>query len=252
MIKGWIKPVGSVLIAGTVLMGGAMFSGTLNPAQPVYADQEIQRNVVSVTGSGEISVKPDIAYLSIGVETQADTAKEAQSANAAKVAKLTTLLKGTWQIAEKDIQTGQFYVQPNYTYSEKDGQKVKGYTAHHSLEVTYRDLAKVGQLLDAASAAGANRIDNVRFSTENPDQYQEQVIQKAMDNANMKASAIAKAAKRSVGIVLNVVQSSVETPVYSQNYKMMEMAANDSTASTPIESGEIKVRTTLSVSYELK
>lgn len=251
-MKTWLKPAASLLVAGTLIAGGTFVSSALNAPVPVYADGEMQKNVVTVVGSGELSVKPDVAYLSIGVVTEAKTAKEAQSANATKVAALTKLLKETWGIADKDIQTGQFYVQPNYTYSEKDGQQIKGYSAQHTLEVTYRDLAKVGQLLDAASAAGANRIDNIRFSTENPDQYQDQVIQKAMNDANKKAASIAKAANRQVGIVLSISQAGASTPIFSQNYKMMELASADSAASTPVEPGEIDLQTTLTVMYELK
>ncbi|RUT44592.1 DUF541 domain-containing protein [Paenibacillus anaericanus] len=250
-MKTWLKPVGAVLIAGTMLVGGTVLMGSSNLSNAVYAD-EVQKNVINVVGSGEISVKPDIAYLSIGVQTEAATAKEAQSANAAKIAKLNTLLKDTWKINAKDIQTGQFYVQPNYTYTEKEGQKVKGYTAQHTLQVSYRDLDKIGQLLDAASTAGANVINNIQFATENPDQFEEQVIQKAMANANMKASAIAKAANRQVGIVLTVTQSSSGPAVYNQNYVMKEMAMDTAGASTQIEAGEIKVNTTLSVTYEMK
>ncbi|MEK4508193.1 SIMPL domain-containing protein [Paenibacillus sp. FSL K6-2524] len=250
-MKTWLKPVGAVLIAGTMLVGGTVLMGSSNLSNAVYAD-EVQKNVINVVGSGEISVKPDIAYLSIGVQTEAATAKEAQSANAAKIAKLNTLLKDTWKINAKDIQTGQFYVQPNYTYTEKEGQKVKGYTAQHTLQVSYRDLDKIGQLLDAASTAGANVINNIQFATENPDQFEEQVIQKAMANANMKASAIAKAANRQVGIVLTVTQSSSGPAVYNQNYVMKEMAMDTGGASTQIEAGEIKVNTTLSVTYEMK
>lgn len=252
MMKTWMKPVGAVLVAGTMLVGGTFLSGSLNSPASVYAaENDLQRNVINVVGSGEISVKPDIAYLSFGVETQADTAKEAQSANAAKIAKLTTLLKDTWKIDAKDIQTGQFYVQPNYSYNEKEGQKVKGYIAQHTLNVTYRDLGKVGQLLDAASQAGANRIDNIRFSAENPDQYQAQVIEKAMANADMKASAIAKAVKRQLGVVVSVTQSGGgEMPIYMQ--KEMAQATADSGASTSIEPGEVTLKTTLSVTYEMK
>ncbi|MNW41074.1 26 kDa periplasmic immunogenic protein precursor [compost metagenome] len=251
--NAWLKPVGAVLLAGTLVVGGTFFTGALGTPQKAYAESvALQKNIINVVGSGEISVKPDIAYLTIGVETQADTAKEAQSANSTKMAKLNTLLKDTWKIDVKDIQTGQFYVQPNYSYSEKEGQKVKGYSAYHTINVKYRDLSKIGQLLDAASNAGANRIDNVRFSTENPDQYQEQVIQKAMANADLKASAIAKAAKRQVGLVLSVTQASVETPTYMENYKVMAATADSGAASTSVEPGEITVKTTLNVVYEMK
>ncbi|MGN7360844.1 SIMPL domain-containing protein [Paenibacillus sp. SAF-054] len=247
----WIKPVGSVLIAGALLVGGAGVSG-IGVTSTAYADQDVQRNVVNVVGKGEISVKPDIAYLSIGVDTQAATAASAQKANAEKIQKITNLLKNTWKIADKDIQSVSFYVQPNYTYNDKEGQKVKGYTAHHTLQVTYRDLSKIGNLLDDASNAGANNIDNVSFSVENREQYEEQVITKAMANADLKAGAIAKAAKRQLGMVLVVSQGDVNNPVIFTQAKMEAASMADSANSTAVAPGEVKVSTQLSVQYELK
>lgn len=250
----WVKSVSAFAIAGTLLTGAALLTNTAGPAQQVQAaESDVLRNVVNVAGSGELSVKPDIVTLTIGVETEAATAKEAQSANSAKMARIQSVLKDTWKVDAKDLQTGQFYVQPNYSYSEKEGQKVKGYTAYHSLNVTYRDLTKVGQLLDAASEAGANRISDVRFSTENTDQYQEQVIDKAMSNAKLKASAIAKSAGRSLGVVVNVTLSGGgETPVYMQNEMLMSKAAADTGGSTSLEAGEVTLKANVSVTYELK
>ncbi|MDR0268884.1 SIMPL domain-containing protein [Paenibacillus sp.] len=245
----WIKPVGSVLIAGALLVGGAgatSFAGV----STAYADQAVDRNIVNVVGNGEISVKPDIAYLSIGVDTRADTAQSAQKTNAEKIQKISDLLKNTWKIEDKDIKSVSFYVQPNYTYNDKEGQTVKGYTAHHTLQVSYRDLSRVGKLLDDASSAGANSIDNVNFSVENRDQYEEQVIQKAMANADLKAGAIARAAKRQIGMVLTVSQNDVSNPVIFAKSEMA--AAADNNSSNWVAPGEVKVSTQLSVQYELK
>ncbi|MCJ8015133.1 SIMPL domain-containing protein [Paenibacillus sp. KQZ6P-2] len=247
----WIKPVGSVLIASALMIGVAGVSG-IGGTSTVFADQDVQRNVVNVVGKGEVSVKPDIAYLSIGVDTQASTAQSAQKANAEKIQKITDALKNTWKIADKDIQSVSFYVQPNYTYNDKEGQKVTGYTAHHTLQVSYRDLSKIGKLLDDASNAGANNIDNVIFSVENRDQYEEQVIQKAMANADLKAGAIAKAAKRQLGAVLTVSQGDVSSPVIYTQAKMESMADAASNNSTAVAPGEVKISTQLSVQYELK
>lgn len=250
----WVKSVGAFAIAGTLLTGTALLTNTVGPAQSVQAaESDALRNVVNVTGSGELSIKPDIVTLSIGVETEASTAKEAQSGNSAKMAKIQSVLKDTWKVDAKDLQTGQFYVQPNYSYSEKEGQKVTGYTAYHSLTLTYRDLTKVGQLLDAVSEAGANRISDVRFSTENSDPYQEQVIGKAMNNAKLKAAAIAKSAGRTLGVVVNVsLSGGGETPIYMQNEMLMSKAAADTGASTTLEAGEVTLKATVNVTYELK
>lgn len=249
----WGKAAGTVLLAGSLMVGGMGFGGVLQGPEKAYAADEVQRNVVSVVGKGELSIKPDIVYLSIGVNTSAATAEEAQKANGAKITKLTALLKNTWGIADKDIQSTQFYVQPNYVYNEKEGQQVKGYNAQHTLQVSYRDLTKVGQLLDAASAAGANNIGGARFAIEDPAAFEAQVIEKAMANADVKAAAIAKVAKRSLGQVVTVIQNDDgNNPVYYMENAMASKASADMAAGTSVEAGEVKVSTQLSVTYELK
>ncbi|MFF2909162.1 SIMPL domain-containing protein [Paenibacillus sp. NPDC057934] len=246
------KSLGTVMLAGSLLIGGSALSAVFQGTATAYAD-EVQKNVVNVVGKGELSIKPDIVYLSIAVDTSAATAQEAQKTNAAKIQKITTLLKNTWKIADKDIQSTQFYVQPNYTYNEKEGQQVKGYNANHTLVVAYRDLSKVGELLDAASAAGANNIGNARFAVEDSAAFEAQVIEKAMANADVKAGAIAKAAKRSLGQVINVSQNDLGSqPVFfDQTLKAMAASA-DASGNTSVQPGEVKVTTQLNVTYELK
>ncbi|ANS76270.1 hypothetical protein AWM70_18160 [Paenibacillus yonginensis] len=249
----WAKRLGAMMLAGGLIAGGSAAVSLLQPGAEVYAADSETQNTITVTGSGEVSVKPDVAYLSLGVETSAATAKEAQAKNAASLQKLTSLLKDTWKISTANIQTSQFYVQPNYTYNDKEGQKVTGYTAYHTLRVKYQDLDKIGQLLDAASNAGANRIDNVTFTVDNPDQYQEQVITKAMADAGVKAGIIAKASGRGLGVVVNVVQNDGGyTPIVKQGEALIAHAAADSAASTSIETGELTVKTTLTVQYAMK
>lgn len=251
MGKTWLKPLAAVMVAGTLMVGGTAW---VAPGSYAYAAevQGIQQNVINVVGKGEIQVKPDVAYLSIGVNSTAETAASAQKATAAKINKVINLLKNTWKISADDIQTDQFYVQPNYTYSEKDGQKVKGYTAYHTLSVTYRELDKVGELLDAASQAGANSIDNIRFTVESPEKYEAQVIEKAVANADVKAAAIAKAVKRQLGSVLSVTQGNAAAPVLYATESSFSKSSADAEVGTAVETGLVKVNTTLSITYEMK
>lgn len=254
MMNVWAKRMGSVAIAASLLVGGAAVTSVLGKSVPAYAESgdTVQTNTISVTGTGEIDVKPDMAYLSLGVQTNAATAKDAQTQNAAVIQKLTNLLKGTWKIDAADIQTSQFYVQPNYSYSDKDGQKITGYIAYHTLKVKYTNLDQIGALLDDASSAGANQIGDVTFTVQNPDQYQEQVIAKAMANANLKAGAIAKAANRQLGSVLNIVQNDGSlAPIFTHSVSFSAASSADS-AKTSVEPGEITVNTSLSVQYLMK
>lgn len=252
-MKNWVKRFGTIALAGTLLVGGTTLATWLEPSTAAYAESNAGQNAntVSVVGNGKITVKPDIAYLTLGVETTAKSAEAAQSSNAAIMAKLNALLKNTWKIDAADIQTGQFSVGPNYVYNDKDGQKVNGYIARHTLEVKYRQLDKVGQLLDDASKAGVNKISNIQFTVENPDQFQEQVITKAMQNANVKANAIAKAANRQVGKVVQVAQNDAGAfPVRTESYSTMDGSLKS--AGSSVEPGTIEVQTSLSVLYELK
>ncbi|MFC7679180.1 SIMPL domain-containing protein [Paenibacillus sp. GCM10028914] len=251
----WAKRLGSVMIAGALLTGGSAWSGALGVNEAYAAETTQQQNRITVLGKGEITVKPDIVYLSIGAESFAETAKSAQKSNAIKMDKVTKMLKEKWKIEDKDIKTEHFYVQPNYSYSDKEGRKVQNYSANHSLEITLRDLSKVGEILDAAADAGANNIGNARFSVENRDVFETQVIEKAMANADLKAQAIAKASKRQLGVVVNVVQDeAANRDVFS--FGNMEMAKVESAsmadAGTSVKPGEIKLVTQLYVQYEMK
>ncbi|MEO3947333.1 SIMPL domain-containing protein [Gorillibacterium sp. CAU 1737] len=249
-MKAWMKTTGAIVLASGLIFGGMGLSGAWKGPQKALAE-EAQKNVIQVSGKGELSVKPDIVYLNIGVETSASTAAEAQKANAAKIQKVTDALKNDWKVAEKDIQTARFSVQPNYTYSEKEGQQVKGYNAYHTLEVKYRDLTKVGNLLDAVTAAGANNIGNASFSVEDPSKLEAQVLEKAVANADVKAAAIAKAAKRTLGVVLSVTeQANSSTPYYYAMEKAQATAAGD--AATSVQPGEVQVNAQVSVTYEMR
>lgn len=246
----WAKRLGAMMIASAMLTGTSLWTGGLEAGE-VHAAESVQQNRIAVLGKGELSVKPDIVYLSIGVESFAETAKSAQKSTAQKIAKVNQLLTKTWKIDEKDIKTVEFYVQPNYSYSEKEGRKVQNYSANHTLEVTMRDLSKVGELLDAAAEAGANNIGNARFSVENRDAYEAQVIEKAMANAELKAQAIAKVSKRQLGAVVNVAQDqALNVDLFSMG-NMATAEAKMDQASTSVKPGEIKLTTQLYVQYEM-
>jgi len=249
-MKGWVKTVGAVLLASGLILGGIGLSGALKAPDKAMAE-EAQKNMIQVTGTGELSIKPDIVYLTIGVDTSAATAQAAQQANAAKMQKVMTVLKDKWKIADKDIQTVQFTVQPNYTYNDKEGRQVNGYNATHTLKVTYRDLEKVGGLLDDAAAAGANNIGNASFSVENPSAFEAQVLEKAMADAGVKASAIAKAAKRNLGQVTTVIQQDTGSrPIFNSVTSKADMSAADA-AGTTVQAGEVEVTAQVTVTYEM-
>lgn len=209
---------------------------------------------VTVGAKGSVMVEPDVAYLNLAVETRGSKAMEAQQANADKFALVEKTLYEKFGIDKKDVKTTGFNVQPEYNYTEKDGQVLKGYVAVHSIQVTYRKLPEIGKLFDALSASGANRIDGVQFSTEKKEQYELDALKKAMDNAAAKAGVLATSAKRQLKGVINIVQGDVsDNPIlFPREQAQMNFATADSAASSSVQSGQIEISTSVTVQYEMQ
>lgn len=210
---------------------------------------------VTVGASGSIMVEPDIAYLNLAVETRGTKAADAQQANADKFAGVEKTLYEKFAIDKKDVKTTGFNVQPEYNYTEKDGQVLKGYIAVHSIQVTYRKLPEIGKLFDALTAAGANRLDGVQFATEKNDQYELDALKKAMTNAAAKAGVLATSANRQLKGVVNIVQGDVSSNPILYVREQAKMQMNDmaaSGASSSVQSGQIEIRTQVTVQYEMQ
>jgi len=249
--KRWTAFAAAALVAAAMWLGvpgGALEGGTALAAE---SNGSVPRTI-TVVGEGKIAVQPDVAYVRLGVSTRADTAHEAQTANANAFAAVEKVLKEQFNIAESDIKTDGFYVRPEYRYPERGGEPtVVGYTADHFVVVTYRRLDRLGELLDAVSAAGANQIAGIQFAAERADEYELQAIEKAMANARAKAEVIAQAANRSVLGVLSVqLQGAGSGPVIPYVRSQLSMGAADS-AVTSVQPGELEIAVVLTVTFEM-
>ncbi|QOS97692.1 SIMPL domain-containing protein [Brevibacterium sp. JNUCC-42] len=242
--KATNKVVASFLTVG-LLTGGSLFASV-----PAAHAQEVQvtRNI-SVTGVGSISIDPDVAYLQVGVETDAKTAKEAQEKNAKIFATVEKVLKQDG-LSDKEVQTIQFSTNPQYNYDDKAGPVLTGYKSQHIIKVTYHNLNKIGNLLDKLSEAGANRIDTVQLSTDKQAQYEGQALTLAVQNAKAKAEALAKEAGVTVKKVLTISESNAAERPYM--LAKSEMSLQDSPRGSSISTGQIKVETTVTVQFEIE
>lgn len=255
----------SFLIAGVVslaVIGLPLLSNAIGDAvksDRVNAENEVttttttttNRNVITVNGKGEMMVDPDVAYVSIGVQTQAATANEAQVANAQAFAKLEKVLYETYKIAKKDVKTTGFQVQPEYQYGENVKPKITGYIADHTVQVTYRELAKLGELLDAVSKAGVNRVNNIQFSTEKGDEYTLQILDKAMANAEAKAKRLAKYSGKEIKGIVNIAENGNSgVPIQYADYGSMKAESMDAAAPTSISAGQLTISTNVTVQFE--
>jgi uncharacterized protein YggE len=218
---------------------------------PAAAAEEHLPPSVTVTGVGKTFAKPDTAHVSIGVTAQATTAKAAVADNSSAMTSLIATIKHKG-IADKDIQTSFFNVNPVYDNSNNrfNQSKVVGYRVSNQVSVKVRNLDVLGDLLDAAVENGANTINGVSFSVDNPDPFLDKARQLAVVDAHRKAELYAGAANLRLGRVLYITESGAVSPPVPRMFAFA--AAAPMQAAVPIESGENRMQETVTVIYAIE
>jgi len=241
---------------GTILMlcliiGTNVASGQIESAQSVEANNT--ENILTVTGVGKVNVKPDVAYIEMGVTTMDKDAQKAQESNKTTMNKVVAKLK-SMGIEEKDIQTSTYNIYPEYSYQDNK-QILEGYRVENIVRVTVRNIDKVGDILDAAAKEGINRSYGISFSVLDTDGVYKQALQKAIDNAKGKAEVMAKQA----GVVLKkpIAIHEGSTPQTLYNYTRTgvifdEKAAVAQAAGVPISSGQLEIQANVTIVYQIQ
>ena len=210
------------------------------------ADGDKVERTVSVSATGTTSAEPDVAYISTGVVTEADTAKEAIARNSAAMAKVIAGLKSAG-IAAKDIQTSTLNVEPRYT-QPKEGRPatISGYRVVNQVRLTVRDVKKLGDVLDQVIALGANQINQISFDVDKAETLKDEARKQAMENARRRAELYAKAAGVQLGPVLRISED------VRQAYTRHRMMRAGQASSVPIEAGSRTLEVEVHVTYALK
>ncbi|BAU28680.1 hypothetical protein DFP93_10585 [Aneurinibacillus soli] len=237
---------------GKALLCVPLLSAWLLAYTPASAHAESTTAVahtITVTGKGEIRVKPDTAYIQLGLTTTGKTAREAQQKNAAGFESIRKAL-ATFKIAETDIQTVRYSTSPDYSW-EDNKQTLKGYQVEQMVSIKYRDLNRVGELLDQATAAGANRIDNVTFTSEKLDTYRMDATDRAIDNARLKADRMATRAGVKINTILAISDGSTPSVIYPiRNTEVMAASMKDAASpSSQLSPGELVIEDYVTVTY---
>ena len=228
------------------------FSPVIAARQSVKADTTttVPTPSVSVTGTGKITVKPNIAHISFGVFTHNDVANVAQSSNDVIMAKITAALKAAG-IAADDIQTTGYSLQPSYVWN-KDTEKnvLDGYDMNHNVTVTVRTIADAGKMVSLIADNGANTVSGVSFDVDDAtlEQTKLAALDLAMTSARKRADVVAKAAGRTITSVQTVVVNENTYTPYPM-YKQADMAAGSGSAAAPVEAGTLDIEMSVSVTY---
>jgi uncharacterized protein YggE len=201
---------------------------------------------LTVSGSGEVKARPDAAYVTVGVINQGKRAQEASQANAAATEKVMAALKQQG-IAEKDLQTSNYGVQPIYENRPGREPLITGYQVSNQVRAIVRDLSKVGSVIDAALDAGANNIQGVYFGLENHAEAQAGALTEAVRDARRKAETLAKAADVKLAGIRQIQEGGFVRPVPL----MAETPMMGRAAATPIAPGELTVSASVTIVFAI-
>ena len=239
---------GIVISAGLVL-GAAAWIHAQTPPGPVPREAAFPQTV-SVTGTGHVTLTPDRAMFTAGVQTIAPTLAAATQENGARMTAVLAALKAAGA-TERDLRTTGLSIYPQQA-QQGEGRplKIVAYQVSNSVTVTKDDPAVVGRLLEAAVNAGANTVSGVTFTVSDPARGRDTGLQSAFADAKAKADVLAKAAGRSIGRALAITEGGaaqqMPVPMMRMRAEMAQMA------SVPVESGTEEITFTVSVMFELQ
>lgn len=209
---------------------------------------EAQPPILSVSGSGMVQGAPDQAAITLGVVTRAETAGEAQQENAAKAAAIRSALTALG-VEDADVKTEDYNFRPEYS-REAGERTVVGYTASNVIRVKVRNVALVGDVVDAALANGANTIHSLDFSIRDTDALRKRALESAVKDARSKADAIAHALGKSI---VGVQHVSENTGMFQprQSNAMMMKSMDAAGGSTPIDAGTLSLSADVHIDFIL-
>jgi uncharacterized protein YggE len=225
-----------------MLAAAAIFIPTIG-ARAQQAQSAPEARVI-VTGEGSVSVAPDYAQIRSGVTTRAKTVKEATDANSKLMTAVTAALLESG-IAQKDIQTSRFSIQPVYAPQEpRTEPKLVGYSVSNQVSVTIRQIGKVGEILDRLVTAGATDAGNIAFLVSDPSKALDQAREAAIGDARRKAEVYARASGLRLGRVEWITEDTGSAPPVPARV----LAAP---APVPIASGEDTLRVRITVGFDI-
>lgn len=204
-----------------------------------------------VVGEGTVSVVPDVAIVNLGVEAQAETVTEAQGQAAEAMVAVMGVLDD-YGIANKDIQTQRFSIQPVKRWD--NGKEILlGYRVTNIVAIKIRELDDTGAIIDAVAEAGGDytRINSISFTVDDPTDYYEEAREKAMEDAEAKAQQLADLAGVDLGKPTYVNESGGFIPVPREYYMAVPGAVPAPAPSPPISPGETEIRLTVQVVYSI-
>lgn len=231
------------------LMVGSLSLAAPAAAQQASITQTITGTRLDISATGEVTRVPDLAIITAGVITRSTTATGALQDAAQRMQRVLAALKSAG-VADRDVQTSNVSLNPEYRYPENQSPQLVGYTASNQLTIKFRDIRNSGKILDALVAQGANQINGPDLTIDKPEA--------ALDEARANAIAIGRARAelyaRSLGLHVARIVSVSESGGYAvpPPAPPMPMMARADMANSKIVPGEQKLQVSMAMTFELQ
>jgi len=234
------------LLLATLLAFGSPMTAAAQSAPSIAVPSDA--TLLSVSASADVKRAPDVASIGAGVVTQAADANAAMRANAEQMQKVMAAIRAAG-IADKDIRTSGINLSPQYRYAENQPPAITGYQASNNVDLKVRDLGKLGKVLDALVASGANQVNGPSFEIDQPDAVQDEARRAALDKAQARAQMYAKSLGLRVRRIVSISEGGGFNPPMPM--PMVRMAAMAKDAGTEVSPGENTVGASIDVVFEL-
>ncbi|MBI2858356.1 MAG: SIMPL domain-containing protein [Chloroflexi bacterium] len=252
----WLVALAAIALVGLVGVacapgGSATNGGTLSGLS--IPPGALQQNGIWVTGEGKVKVTPDIAVLSLGIESQAKSVAEAQQKAQDAMDAVVKVLKDQG-IAEKDIRTERFNISPQYRYIERENRpEIIGYVVSNIVTAKVRNVANAGKVIDGVAGAGGDltRIISISFTMEDTSALEAQAQELALKDARAKGKLIADILSVRLGKVtyaqINAAPVAFPMPIFAAKAEGGAPARD-----TSISPGEITIQATATVAWAVE
>jgi uncharacterized protein YggE len=233
-------------------IAAALLAVTATPALaqpgPVGAVNAPRPTVLNLSAYGEARATPDMARITLGVTSQAVGAAEAARLNAQQMSEVVAALRRQG-LADRDIQTTGLSLNAQYVYAQNQPPKLTGYQASNQVNIAVQDLAKLGPVIDAVTAAGANQVNGVSFGLKSPQAAEDEARRQAVKALTAKAELYAQAVGYHIVRLISLSEGGGDVvPIQPRPFTARAATAE---APTPVEPGELNVRIDISGVYEL-
>lgn len=256
--KEYVQVLLTIVLVGIIVALASYAFYTLKQSEGVYTGAA----VITVQGEGEVMVRPDIGEFSFSVMAEGVDAAEAQKKSAESINAVFAYLKEAG-VEDKDVKTRDYYLNPKYTYEDvvcapyaycpPSNPVIDGYEVSQTVVVKVRDLAKSGELISGVGDKGATNISSLQFTVDDESASKAEAREKAIADAKTKADKLAK------DLGVRIVRMTGFWEEQGGYYPMMYDKAyggdmmNESASVAPqMPIGENEVKTTVSITYEVK